>query len=115
MSTAEITTLTKQNNDLSHKVANLEQGISNAQKSLHRIEQGLFGDDEISHLGVIKELGKLRGYIIDVEAKVIVIEKTKVIEDALLKNDKGWVKWIIGAVGGVVFYILTLIKEHFFK
>lgn len=112
MSTAEITTLTKQNQDLSHKVANLEQGISNAQKSLHRIEQGLFGDKEISHAGALKDLKDLRCLYVDIAAKVESMRLAKINEDTLLKNNKAWLFGIASAIGGCIVWVFNYLTKN---
>lgn len=123
MSVTDIQTLTKQNQDLQHKVANLEQGISNAQKSLHRIEndskksshrieQGLFGDEDISHRGAISDIKELRCLYIDVAARVESMRLSKLNEDTLLKNNKTWLFGISSAIGGVIVWIFNYLTKY---
>ena len=122
MSTAEITTLTKQNDELSHKVANLEQGISNVQQSVHRMEtdfqrsldkihMGLFGDDQLSHAGVIKIIAD---YKIVIEAIKQDVEDARVQKEqdaAILKTHKWWAAGIAAIFGSGIGTAIS----HYFK
>lgn len=111
MSTAEITTLTKQYKDLHHDVNNLRQSTKNVEKSLQRMENdfqksldkihmGLFGDVELSHTGVIKIIADYKIVIEAIKKDVADARTQKETDAKVLKAHKWWATGIAAIIGG---------------
>ncbi len=114
MSTAEISTLTQQYKDLHHDVNNLRQTAANVQQSLHRIEQGLFGDEKISHAGVIKVLDDYKFIVQTIREDVENFKIEKQTAAKILSNDKWWITGI-ASCSAVISGGVVSIFHHFFN
>lgn len=103
--------LTEDYKKLLHDFNNMQQSFKNICDSVHRIEQGLFGDNKIDHIGVIERLNQneedLKNLKRDVELARIKKEK----EDAELKLNKWWIRFIAGSVGAGIMAIINYYKS----
>lgn len=111
MSAAEVTTLTENYKKLQHDVNEARQSLVNMQSSLRRIEQGLFGDEEISHIGVIQQLQIHRDMIQNLKHDAEVIRVAKEKQDAEAKLNKWWITGIASAIGGGIMWLINYITK----
>ncbi len=113
MSAEEVKALTKNYHDLQHDVNSLRQSVSNVEKSLQRIELGLFGDEDLSHVGVIKQLHDYKLIVNGIKQTVEDVRIAKEKEDAKIKVHKWWITGIASSIGGAIVWVLGHLKDIF--
>ena len=72
----------EQIDDLKERMDQIETKLDASLKVMHKIEQGIFGDEEIGYPGVIKRIAAL-------EAKIVELESVNASQDIAIKAKKG--------------------------
>lgn len=103
---------TQQLQALENRMDDIEKKLDDQTKVLHKIEQGIFGDEQLNLPGLLNNYSLLQKQIDELKKEIEELKKVNTKQDTAIQAKKGLtddaVKWLTRGFWGVAF-ILALI------